>query len=558
MKTVPGSTTAHPKPLPPPTGQEIENFSDILADEPNQAGVCQTALRYALATINRKAGVLMVQSPDEQAPTRITVQNLPDGWAVLLADSSSPLFQAANQVLRSGQFMIGETAIRGGLLNDLAAAIPLPSRIGPQGVLLVHGAPCSPVEIDWLLKLSRPIGRSIHVNRIEHSEDPAPSDATPETSLSRNYQSTETRSLEGLQTELADSRRLLQALIEHLPVGLYIVDRKFQLVAANPAMFEQIKRSSSSLPGKTCFQALYQREEICSDCQIRLTLETGQSIHQVVRDREGLNEQNAWDVRIYPILDESGKIVQTIIISEDISEKSRLEAIVAQSEKLSALGQLATSMVHEINNPLTAIIANAQLLRRDLPPGDELIESVDLISLAGARAAESVRNLLDFARTEPGAYSRMANPTSVDIIETIKAALSLVQHEIIAHSITLSFNSPEQLPPIKGRSDSLQGVWLNLLLNAVASLNKPTKTIAISCRRIGDEIHVAIADNGHGIPTDQLEHIFEPFYTTKAAGRGTGLGLSVVNQVVVQHNGRVQVKSQPGEGSEFTVILPIR
>lgn len=545
MKAIPRSDTAHPKPLPPPTGQEIENLSDVLAEEPDLTGICRTALLYALATINRKAGVLLVQSIAEQTPARITVQNLPDGWAGHLADHSSQLYQAANQVLLSGQFMIGQVDTRENPLPGLAAAIPLPSRAGPQGVLLIHGAPCSPVEIDWLLKLSRPIGRSIRMDRLKSAKD-QPSHDTEIGEASGN------RSLRILQAELAESKRTLQALMEHLPIGLYIVDRQYNLIAANSVMLEQAALTSLPPLGKTCYQALFQRDEICSDCRIRLTLENGQSIHRVVSEEAEPSKRSSWIIKSYPILDESGKIVQTIVTSEDISDKSRLEAIVAQSEKLAALGQLAVSMVHEINNPLTAIIANAQLLRRDLPPDNELLESVDLISLAGARAAESVRNLLDFARKERSVQ------TLVDVVETLTAALNLVQHELLAHSIILNFNPQEGLPPIRARSDSLQGIWLNLLLNAIESLDKPTKTLQVSCMRMGDEIDVLIADNGCGIPADQLEHIFEPFFTTKAAGHGTGLGLSIVHQTVEQHFGRIQVKSQPGVGSEFTVILPIR
>jgi signal transduction histidine kinase len=200
---------------------------------------------------------------------------------------------------------------------------------------------------------------------------------------------------------------------------------------------------------------------------------------------------------------------------------------------------------------LTAIIANAQILQRDLPPGDDRLESVDLIALAGSRAAHVVRNLLDFARKE------QAQRIRTDINENLRSALTLVQHEIISRSVTLHFVPEEPLPLVMASPDSLLGVWINLLLNAVDSVDRNQGTIVVRTWRLKEEVRVSIVDNGRGIPVERLEQIFEPFYTTKGPGRGTGLGLSVCRQVIEQHHGRISVNSQVGRGSEFIVALPI-
>jgi signal transduction histidine kinase len=223
----------------------------------------------------------------------------------------------------------------------------------------------------------------------------------------------------------------------------------------------------------------------------------------------------------------------------------------AQSGKLAALGQLAAGVAHEINNPLTAIIANAQILQRDLPPGDERLESVDLIALAGSRAAQVVRNLLDFARKE------QVQRVRTNVNETLRSTLAMVQHELISRGVTLHFAPEESLPVVMAAPDSLQGVWLNLLLNAIESVEKNQGVILVKTWRLKDEVRVSVADNGRGIPAERLERIFEPFYTTKGPGRGTGLGLSLCRQVIEQHNGRISVNSQVGRGSEFIVALPI-
>lgn len=235
---------------------------------------------------------------------------------------------------------------------------------------------------------------------------------------------------------------------------------------------------------------------------------------------------------------------------QDITEKKHLENILAQSEKLAAVGQLAAGVAHEINNPLTAIIANAQILHRELPANHDLQESVDLIARAGARAAQVVRNLLDFARKEDYHLGL------TDLNETVEKALELVKHELVAHGARLEYAPDINLPPILASQDHLQSVWLNLLLNAIDSLDKSPGEIKVTTQRMGGEIYVSVGDNGKGIPPERLTRIFEPFYTTKAPGRGTGLGLSVSHRIVKQHGGNIRVESQVGLGSQFTVILP--
>jgi signal transduction histidine kinase len=178
-------------------------------------------------------------------------------------------------------------------------------------------------------------------------------------------------------------------------------------------------------------------------------------------------------------------------------------------------------------------------------------ESVELIAQAGARATQVVRNLLDFARKEEYHLA----PT--DINETVRRALALVQHELLSRSISLEFEPDSGLPTIYASQDQLQGVWLNLLLNAVDAVQDGSGKIKVTTGQVGGEIRVVIADNGKGIPPERLARIFEPFYTTKAPGRGTGLGLSVCHRIVKQHEGHILVHSEVGKGSDFTVVLPI-
>jgi two-component system NtrC family sensor kinase len=303
--------------------------------------------------------------------------------------------------------------------------------------------------------------------------------------------------------------------------------------------------------GEYCYKALFGRTTPCPECRVQETFQDAITTQRTERRWASTDESSEWDISTYPILSDDGQVTQVILSEQDVSERRRLEAILTQSEKLAAVGQLAAGVAHEINNPLTAIIANAQILHRELPPDHDLQESVDLIARAGARATQVVRNLLDFARKEEYHLGL------TDLNDTVDRALELVQHEILARGIKLDFNADPKLPPILASQDHLQSVWLNLLLNAIDSLDKSPGEIVVATRWVSDEIHVSVTDNGKGIPPERLTRIFEPFYTTKKAGRGTGLGLSVTHRIVKQHGGSIRVESQVGAGSTFTVVLPL-
>jgi two-component system NtrC family sensor kinase len=244
--------------------------------------------------------------------------------------------------------------------------------------------------------------------------------------------------------------------------------------------------------------------------------------------------------------------MQTIVFEQDVTEKRRLEANLIRSEKLAAVGQLAAGIAHEINNPLTAILANAQMLQREIPEDDDRQELVDLISRAGSRASQVVRNLLDLARKEKFEFL----PT--DVNETIRKSLELLQFEIAKRSVDLIFEPDENLPFVRASQDHLEGVWINLLTNAMDALSNGQKTIQVCTRHVGSEVHVIVSDSGEGIPPAALSRIFEPFFTTKSPGEGTGLGLSVVHRVIKQHGGMIHVDSQIDRGTQFTVALPIK
>ncbi len=358
-------------------------------------------------------------------------------------------------------------------------------------------------------------------------------------------------SLNASHWELLRSRNTLRAVFDNIPASFYIINRQYRLIAINRSRADRAGKTPPELVGNRCYQALFDRQAPCSGCRVMEIFEAGPSTTRTERREGTLDEATEWEISTYPILDGDGNIVQAILLEQDVTDKRRLESMMSQSEKLAAVGQLAAGVAHEINNPLTAILANAQMLQRRLPVDDELQESVDLIARAGERASQVVRNLLDFARKEE--YRLVLS----DVNETIQRAIELVQHELTKRSINLVFEPDPTLPHLMVSRDHLSGVWLNLLLNAIDAIDQDG-TIRVSTRFSTEKLFVTIADTGSGIAPERINRIFEPFYTTKAPGHGTGLGLSVCHRVIRQHGGTIQVTSQTAVGSEFTVELPIR
>lgn len=362
----------------------------------------------------------------------------------------------------------------------------------------------------------------------------------------------ENANLEVNQWQLLRSRNILRALFDSVPVSMYIVDKKYNLIAVNMDRAKRINIPPNELVGRRCYEALYGYDDVCPECRVIESLFGGKTTNRTKREWQVDDQILEWEISTYPIHDDNNQVTQAILFEQDVTEKRRLEASLAQSEKLAAVGQLAAGLAHEINNPLTAIIANSQLLQRDLKDDPDKLEMIELIARAGERAAQVVRNLLDLARKEEYLFE----PT--DVNQTLNRAISLMQHELVSRSIRLIYEPAENLPAIMASQDRLQGVWVNLLANAIDSFdNSDQRQIRVTTSVVGNEVRVLIMDTGKGIPPEKLNRIFEPFYTTKAPGKGTGLGLSLCHRIVKQHGGSIHVDSKVGVGTIFTISLPI-
>ena len=222
---------------------------------------------------------------------------------------------------------------------------------------------------------------------------------------------------------------------------------------------------------------------------------------------------------------------------------------IGRSEKLASIGRLAAGVAHEINNPLTGVLTFAHLLREKDNLDDQDRQDLDLIIHETKRVSEIVRGLLDFARERPV----VKQPLNIN--DVIRQTLRLLGNRKAFQQITVREDFQEDLPPVDGDMNQLQQVLLNLSLNACEAMPNGG-TLTVSTRSQDGMVLVKLADTGCGIKQAHLEQIFEPFFSTKPIGKGTGLGLSLSYGIVQQHGGDLQVESEEGEGSTFTILLP--
>ncbi len=226
-----------------------------------------------------------------------------------------------------------------------------------------------------------------------------------------------------------------------------------------------------------------------------------------------------------------------------------------QTAKLSAIGELAAGIAHEIRNPLTTIIGDAQLLMADMKPGDPGYESLKAIERSGYRASKVIRNLLSFSRQEEYEFA------DVNINESINNALALIAYQIERSRISIIKDLADNLPVVWGSAHHLEEVWINLLINARDAIPaKQTGEIRIVSRldESGKAVQVLVSDNGCGIPKAHMDRVFDPFFTTKEVDKGTGLGLYITYNIVTRHNGTIEIDSEEGKGTTVTVTLPIK
>jgi PAS domain S-box-containing protein len=312
--------------------------------------------------------------------------------------------------------------------------------------------------------------------------------------------------------------------------------KKEELIGKNPRIF-----GSGKLP-KKFWDKMWQ------------TISSGKAWFGEIEDRKKDGEPFYTQLLISPIFDKEENVTGYFGIHRDLSEKRTLEKQLIHTQKMESIGTLAAGIAHEVGNPLASISALVQVARRSTE--DPFIrEKLDLVKSQVTRISKIIRDLVDFSRPSDFELQR------VNINECLKEAIEITKVGTKSKDIQYNVKLSDEVPNLPLVADQLEQVFVNILLNAVDALNEVKdnreKSITIESALSEDESIITFTDSGSGITEENLNKIFEPFFTTKSSGRGTGLGLWVSYGIIKSFQGNLEVKSKIGQGTTFTIKLPI-
>jgi hypothetical protein len=350
--------------------------------------------------------------------------------------------------------------------------------------------------------------------------------------------------------ELDRMREFSENILESLNDGIAVVDRNDRLVRWNRRLEELYGVRHESAVGRRLDQVFDSGFfEVLQSA--RRESPEGAAFYRVpLATRHEAPRHLLVNVATTPLRDSDGAIAGTIVIVEDISARVQLEEQLQISEKMASIGLLAAGVAHEVNTPLTGISSFVQMLMQGAEPEDPKTKVLEKIERQTFRAAKIVNGLLNLARPA------QVDSGPVDINAAINDVLSLLEHQLRTGRIQLRKELGPNVPLVQGIEYKLQQVLLNLFLNARDAMPKGG-WLTIVTRATGDTTTVEVADTGSGIPPDQLSRIYDPFFTTKDIGKGTGLGLSITYGIVQEHGGSITCESSVGQGTRFTLTLPV-
>jgi two-component system NtrC family sensor kinase len=350
-----------------------------------------------------------------------------------------------------------------------------------------------------------------------------------------------------------DLKRQWVETIDAIPDPFITVTADYNIVKANKAMAEIAELPVSSLGGKKCYEVFAGRKTPCENCQMRSALNGGQTPEYEIHNQEN----DRWYEVASKKLSTSDGHESVVQIYRDRTEAKLLQRRMAHNEKLASIGQLAGGFAHEINNPLGGILVFSQMLLREMPKSSQHFQDVVEIEAAAKRCKSIVENLLDYSRQRP-LTPRLSDCDLHALLQNAVKFAALGHNVGERCEIEFNLNASDHL--LVSDANRLTQVFLNLAANAFQAMpNGGTLTVSTENVKKGttEYASVIIADEGSGISPKNFPKIFEPFFTTKEPGQGTGLGLSIVHGILQDLGATIDVKSQIGLGTQFTVLLPL-
>jgi two-component system sensor kinase FixL len=353
----------------------------------------------------------------------------------------------------------------------------------------------------------------------------------------------------------APGRTLLEHAFHAVLDPIMVIDELGIVLAANPATERVFGWPAADIVGHNVKLIMGEPYRSEHDGYVRNYLRTGErraigKIRKVIgRRRDG--SEFPCELSVSEVHTDASRRFFGVV--RDVSEREHFAMRMAAAERLAAVGEAAAGIAHEVNNPVNTIINCAQMIK----DGDTAPELCDHVIQEGVRIAGFVRELMNVASDREEDYCRL------DVREPLRRALALLAVRLRHAGIHVSVEAGDGLPQVRARPHRLQQVFLNVLLNALDALRdlpRRDKRVDVSTRAVAVDgkpfVAVTVRDNGPGVPEYARERVFQPFFTTKKPGEGTGLGLAVSSTIVRDHGGRIELRSEVGQFAEFTVWLP--
>lgn len=370
-------------------------------------------------------------------------------------------------------------------------------------------------------------------------------------------------SLEEGMRELARLKEYSEKVLRSIAEGIVVVDSHGYITSVSDprGILTDLHQEGEEFSGRLFLEAFSHLDSAEVRAALERTLVGGKtSAAMGIRYQAG----ESWltvDLKSYPLRDGGSRAYGGVVVCEDVTEKRKLEAQLIAREKLASVGRLAAGVAHEINNPLSLISGYTELLAREVSDKSEAARHLTVISEEVGRMSRIVRNLLDFSRPYPASVSNSS------INKTVERVLGLVEGQLGVNGIRLVTDLAEELE-VRADPRELEQVFLNIVINAIQAMPRGGQlTIRSGAFRgngknsIGSQpmpervARIEFRDTGCGIPEENLGRIFEPFFSTKGVGEGTGLGLSVSYGIIKKYGGVIEVQSETGRGTAFLIKM---
>jgi PAS domain S-box-containing protein len=384
------------------------------------------------------------------------------------------------------------------------------------------------------------------------------------------------------ERKLREHTEEMETILNGIQDFILVITPEMEIMECNEAFLTKMRYSREDVIGKKCYGVYHKIDHPCdggpTDCPLKEVVRNKRQIRKIQTRLMADGEKRYYEVNIYPIWEKDGKIQKFIHISRDITQHitRRLEQMVEDrtrqvrethekllhQDKMSSLGKLSASVVHEINNPIAGILNLTMLMQRIVEEDtlgqnevDQFKQYLRLMETETRRTSRIVSNLLAFAR-----QSKM-EPKRLNLNRLIEQTIFINSNLLKIDGVKVVTYLDPDLPDLMGSEDQLQQVFMNLVSNATEAMEAAgggILTIETSHILKEDNLQVDFKDTGSGIPQENISKLFEPFFTTKKKGKGVGLGLSVAYGIVREHGGSIKVTSDLGKSTTFQVELPLK